>query len=240
VFPGDPPPWTTNAVQMFTGFFWAPDIAYFNGRYNLYYSCSRFGTIDSAIGLVTTPSLNSPTWTDQGKVIQSDAVSEAGPDTDLTSFNCIDPSILMDTNGTIWMSFGSYSDGILVMQLDPITGKRVDTNTPPVKIADNGPTFFSNTTEGSCLHQRGGYYYLFLNFGGCCVGVNSTYNIRVGRSQSVTGPYLDRNGVNMLDFHRERHELVHVPLLRRQQQRRREARPGAPRMVRGRLAGIDQ
>src|SRR5262249_2304321 len=80
VFPGNTPPWTTNAVHSFTGFFWAPDIAYFNGRYNLYYSVSQFGTIDSAIGLVTTPSLNSPTWTDQGKVIQSDAVSDAGPD----------------------------------------------------------------------------------------------------------------------------------------------------------------
>jgi len=199
VFSGGPPSWTTIAISNFTGFFWAPDIAYFNGKYHLYYSCSRWGTIDSAIGLVTTPSLNSPTWTDQGKVIQSDAVWEAGPDTDLTSFNCIDPNILLDTNGTVWMAFGSYSDGILVMQLDPLTGKRITTNSPITKIADNGTTFFSNTTEASCLHQHGGYYYLFLNFGGCCSGVDSTYNIRVGRSTSVTGPYLDKNGVNMLD-----------------------------------------
>ena len=198
VFPGNPPAWTTNAVSGFAGFFWAPDVAYFNGRYNLYYSCSKWGTIDSAIGLVTSLSLQSPTWTDQGKVIQSDAISEAGTNTDLTSYNCIDPSILVDINGTVWMSFGSYSDGILVMQLDPLTGKRITTNSPITKVANNGATFFSNTTEGSCLYQRGGYYYLFLNFGGCCSGIDSTYNIRVGRSTSVTGPFLDKSGASML------------------------------------------
>ena len=61
VFPGNPPAWTTNAVSGFTGYFWAPDEAYFNGRYNIYYACSDWGTIDSAIGLVTTPSLIAPT-----------------------------------------------------------------------------------------------------------------------------------------------------------------------------------
>ena len=199
IFPGNPPTWTTNAVPGFTGDFWAPDVAFFNGDYHVYYSISEWGTIDSAIGLVTTPSLISPTWTDHGKVIQSDATWEAGPDTDVTSFNCIDPSILVDTNGSIWMSFGSYSDGILVMQLDPATGKRISPNSPLTKIADNGSTFFSNTTEGSFLYQHGGYYYLFLNFGSCCSGIDSTYNIRIGRSANVTGPFLDRNGVNLLN-----------------------------------------
>ncbi len=199
VFPGNPPAWTTNAVPGFNGYFWAPDEAYFNGRYNLYYACSDWGTINSAIGLVTSPSLIAPAWTDQGKVIQSNPVGQTNATTDLTAYNCIDPSILVDTNGTVWMSFGSYSDGILVMQLDPTTGKRIAPGSPITKVADSSTSFFSNTTEGSCLYQHGGYYYLFLNYGGCCAGVNSTYNIRVGRGTSVTGPYLDRNGVNMLN-----------------------------------------
>lgn len=198
VFPSIPA-WVTNAVPDFDGNYWAPDIAYFNGRYNLYYSVSSWGTIDSAIGLVTSPSLTSPTWNDQGKVIQSDALWEAGADTDLTSYNCIDPCVLVDTNGTVWLSFGSYSDGILVMQIDPTTGKRLNPGVAPTKIANNGAAFFSNTTEGSCIYQHGGYYYLFLNFGGCCSGIDSTYNIRVGRSSSVTGPYLDRDGNNMVN-----------------------------------------
>jgi Glycosyl hydrolases family 43/Concanavalin A-like lectin/glucanases superfamily len=195
VFPGAPPPWTTNAVIGFTGYFWAPDIAYFNGRYNLYYACSSWGTINSAIGLVTSPSLTSPVWTDQGKVIESNYPST--PNTDLTAYNCIDPSILVDINGTVWMSFGSYSDGILIMQLDPSTGKRFSASSPIYRVANNGPVFFSNTEEGSCLYQHDAYYYLFVNFGGCCAGVNSTYNIRVGRSGSVTGPYYDKNGINL-------------------------------------------
>lgn len=197
VFPGNPPAWTTNAVPGFTGYFWAPDEAYFNGRYNLYYACSDWGTINSAIGLVTTPSLIAPTWTDQGKIIQSNPDFATNATTDLTAYNCIDPSIMVDTNGTVWMSFGSYSDGILIMQLDPATGKRISSNSPLYRVSNNGPTFFSNTEEGSCLYQHGGYYYLFVNFGGCCAGINSTYNIRVGRSTVVTGPYYDKAGVNM-------------------------------------------
>ncbi|HUA38161.1 MAG TPA: family 43 glycosylhydrolase [Candidatus Sulfopaludibacter sp.] len=197
VFPGNPPPWTTNSVPGFTGYFWAPDEAYFNGRYNIYYACSIWGTINSAIGLVTTPSLIAPTWTDQGKVIQSNPVGQTNATTDLTAYNCIDPSIMVDTNGTVWMSFGSYSDGILIMQLDPSTGKRISANSPIYRVSNNGPTFFSSTEEGSYLYQHGGYYFLFVNFGGCCDGINSTYNIRVGRSTSVTGPYYDRAGVNM-------------------------------------------
>ncbi len=199
VFPGNPPAWTTNAVPGFNGYFWAPDIVHLNGKYYLYYAASDWGTINSAIGLVTSPSLIAPTWTDQGKVIQSNPSGQTTTNTDLTAYNCIDPSILVDTNGTLWMSFGSYSDGILVMQLDPVTGKRIAPNSAITKVADNGASFFSNTTEASCLYQHGGYYYMFLNFGGCCAGISSTYNIRVGRCTSITGPYLDRNGVNMLN-----------------------------------------
>jgi Glycosyl hydrolases family 43/Concanavalin A-like lectin/glucanases superfamily len=198
VFPSaSPPAWTTNNISGFAGYFWAPDIAYFNGRYNLYYACSVWGGINSAIGLVTSPSLNSSVWTDQGKVIESNDPTTTN--TDLTANNCIDPSVLVDTNGTVWLSFGSYSDGILVMQIDPATGKRISPSSTITKIASSTTTFFANTTEASCLYQRGGWYYLFLNYGGCCAGVSSTYNIRVGRSTSVTGPYLDRSGGSLLN-----------------------------------------
>jgi hypothetical protein len=49
------------------------------------------------------------------------------------------------------------------------------------------------------LYKHGGYYYLFVNWGLCCQGVNSTYNIRVGRSTSPSGPFLAQNGVNMIN-----------------------------------------
>ncbi|MFM2293722.1 MAG: hypothetical protein RLZZ350_135, partial [Verrucomicrobiota bacterium] len=198
IFPSGPPAWTSNSVPGFAGYVWAPDVAYFNGRYNLYFACSIFGTINSAIGLVTTPSLTAPVWTDQGKVIQSNPSGATNATTDLTAYNCIDPAILVDTNGSVWMSFGSYSDGLLVMQLDPATGNRLAPNSPITKIASSSLAFFNNTEEASFLYQRGGYYYLFVNFGGCCAGVDSTYNLRVGRSASVTGPYLDKSGANLI------------------------------------------
>jgi arabinan endo-1,5-alpha-L-arabinosidase len=202
---GDPsvfstqPAWTTQAIPSFTGHFWAPDVAYFNGKYHLYYSASEWGTIDSAIGLVTTPSLSNPTWTDQGKVVQSDAVWEAGPNTDTTGFNAIDPSILADTNGKVWMAFGSYSSGILVTELDPATGKRLNPSTlSATLVANNAPGGgWGSTVEGAALTKHDGMYYLFVNYGGCCSGVDSTYDIRVGRSVSPTGPFLDKSGVDM-------------------------------------------
>ena len=103
----------------FTGNFWAPDVIYFNGQYHLYYAVSTFGSQVSAIGLATNPTLdpNDPSyqWTDQGPVIQS---------TTGNSYNCIDPSVLFDASSNLWMSFGSFWNGIYLVQLDAATGLR--------------------------------------------------------------------------------------------------------------------
>jgi hypothetical protein len=181
------PAWTTNAVPGFAGILWAPDVMFLNGRYCLYYAVSTLGSQVSAIGLVTNPTLD-PTdpayqWTDRGPVIQS---------TNGSSYNTIDPSVTRDGSGNPWMSFGSYWNGIYVVQLDPLTGLRLSASSPTSRVAYNG------SIEASCIFRRGGYYYLFADWGSCCSGVNSTYNIRLGRSTSITGPYLDRNGVDMV------------------------------------------
>ena len=113
------PSWTTTAVPGFTGFFWAPDVVFQNNLYYLYYAVSTFGSKVSAIGLATSPTLNPSAanygWTDQGAVIQSN---------NSNNFNAIDPYILQDTDGKMWMSYGSYNSGIYIAQLDPTTGKR--------------------------------------------------------------------------------------------------------------------
>lgn len=183
---GAPPAWTTQAVPGFGGVFWAPDVVHRNGQYYLYYAVSTFGSQVSAIGLATTATLNPAAanygWTDHGVVVQSGNGS---------SYNTIDPSILQDnTTGRMWMSFGSYWNGIYVTELDPTTGKR-KSGSPDIHVASN------SSIEASALIQRGGYYYLFVNWGSCCSGTDSTYNIRVGRSTSPTGPFLDKNGVDM-------------------------------------------
>ncbi|EEF60159.1 LamG-like jellyroll fold domain-containing protein [Pedosphaera parvula] len=184
----NPPAWTTAAVPGFAGIFWAPDILFFNNKYYLYYAVSTFGSQVSAIGLATNTTLDpidpAYQWIDQGPVIQS---------TNGSAYNTIDPSFTWDNAGNLWMAFGSYWNGIYLVQLSTTNGMRVATNSPTYHLAYNG------SIEASCIYRRGGYYYLFVNWGSCCSGVNSTYNIRVGRSTNITGPYLDRNGVDMVN-----------------------------------------
>lgn len=191
VFP-TAPSWTTS-YTLTSGLdgFWAPDVIYFNGQYHLYYSLSTSGSQVSAIGLATNPTLDpnafSYHWTDQGPVIQSSTGN---------SYNCIDPSVTFDASSNLWMSFGSYWNGIYLVQLDAATGLRNATNSTLTRLAFNSAQY--DPIEASYLYHHGSYYYLFVNWGACCAGMNSTYNIRVGRSTTVTGPYLDRNNVNMV------------------------------------------
>lgn len=180
------PDWTVQAVPGNRGHLWAPDIIHFNGRYWLYYSVSTWGSKTSAIGLATNPTLDpaAPTfaWTDHGAVIQS------GPGTD---FNAIDPCVTLDADGNLWLGFGSFWTGIKLVQLDPATGKRISPDSLIYSLAHQ------EAIEAPFIHQHGGFYYLFVNWGLCCRGTNSTYNIRVGRSASITGPYLDKQGEDL-------------------------------------------
>lgn len=191
--PGPPvfrtaPEWIAAAVPQNGNMnYWAPDVIHLGDRYLLYYAVSSFGKITSAIGLATTPTLDPADagyhWTDHGVVVQS---LEGG------DFNAIDPSVFSDDNGTLWLAFGSYWSGIKLMQLDPKTGKRLNPDAPLSSLA------YHKSIEASCLYKHDGYYYLFVDWGSCCRGVNSTYNIRVGRSRKITGPYIDKTGVDML------------------------------------------
>ncbi|HVM63017.1 MAG TPA: glycosyl hydrolase 53 family protein [Verrucomicrobiae bacterium] len=167
---------------------WAPDIIHLGDRYLLYYAVSTWGKNTSAIGLATNPTLDPDDprfrWTDQGIVVQS----REGDD-----FNAIDPAITQDAQGGLWLAFGSYWSGIKLVSLDPTTGQRftrADTKMYPLAHAD--------AIEASYIYHRGGWYYLFVDWGQCCRGTNSTYNIRIGRSEKIAGPYVDKDGKDML------------------------------------------
>jgi arabinan endo-1,5-alpha-L-arabinosidase len=67
-----------------------------------------------------------------------------------------------------------------------------DDAAPPISLLAH-----SDSIEAPYIYNYGGYYYLFVNWGFCCRGVRSTYSIRVGRSRSITGPYVDKAGVGL-------------------------------------------
>jgi arabinan endo-1,5-alpha-L-arabinosidase len=180
------PDWITEVAASQRGHFWAPDVIRQNDRYWLYYSVSAFGKNTSAIALATSPTLNPDDgqfgWKDEGIVVRSE---------EQDNFNAIDPAVTRDEEGRLWMSFGSFWSGIKLIELDPATGHRIAPDAPMHALARK------KEIEAPAIYRHEGYYYLFVNWGICCRGVNSTYNVRVGRSQKITGPYVDRDGVDL-------------------------------------------
>lgn len=183
-----PLPWVREAVPAHkTGMdFWAPDVVQVGNRYLLYYSASTFGKNTSAIALATNATLDPSDprykWEDKGVVVSSASTDD---------FNAIDPAVIHDGK-KLWLSFGSFWSGIKLVELDPATGKRIARDSKLYSIANNPQI------EASYIYKHGRNYYLFVNWGFCCRGVNSTYEIRVGRSRSITGPYLDKEGKDLL------------------------------------------
>jgi len=179
----EPPAWIRHFVPGFQTTFWAPDIIRVQGKYLLYYAASTWGKQTSAIGLAinTTLAQAAPNyaWQDGGVVITS---------TNGSAFNTIDPSVMLDTDGRLWLAFGSFWQGIFLTELEPQTGRRLGTNAPVFHLAWN------HSIEAACLTRHGDNYYLFVNWGQCCQGTNSTYEVRVGRADKITGPYRDRAG----------------------------------------------
>lgn len=212
----NPPAWALNTVPGYGGHTWAPDISYHGGRYWLYYSCSSFGKNDSAIGVASNKTLNPESadyaWTDHGCVVRS----VAGRDL----WNAIDPNLFVDVDGTPWLSFGSFWGGIKLVKLDgslcrpaepqvwyPLcrrpegTAEDISATDTAVKHDPRGKDFHpgNGAVEAPFIIRHDGKYYLFLSYDLCCRGAKSTYKIVVGRSDKVTGPYVDRDGKALLE-----------------------------------------
>jgi arabinan endo-1,5-alpha-L-arabinosidase len=183
---------------------WAPDISFFNGKYHLYYAYSLFGLNLSGIALATNETLDhaSPKyhWQDEGLVLQSTATDD---------FNAIDPNLVLDEKGQPWLSFGSFWSGIKMQRIDLATGK--PTAEDPTLYALAGRSRPEDAIpakpglppdwqaiEAPFIVRHGSFYYLFVSFDLCCRGTRSTYRTMVGRSRNVKGPYVDRDGREMV------------------------------------------
>jgi arabinan endo-1,5-alpha-L-arabinosidase len=174
---------------------WAPDISYYRGKYHLYYAVSSFGSNESAIGLATNETLDpkSPRykWTDEGMVVRSHKDDD---------FNAIDPNFAMEDKDRAWLNWGSFWGGIKMKRIDPVTGKLSPRDDTLYSLAARARTSRAGgPLEAPFIFRHGGYWYLFVSFDFCCRGANSTYNVVVGRSKKITGPYIDANGKLMMD-----------------------------------------
>jgi arabinan endo-1,5-alpha-L-arabinosidase len=178
-----PPAWWADAVPEHKGLdVWAPKLFQHAGRTWVLYSISTFGKNRSAIGLASSTGPDAADWRDDGPVVQS----TRGDD-----FNAIDPDLMRDRDGRLWLTYGSFWNGIRLTELDATTLRPIGETR---FIARNKPGI-----EAPTLVRRGDWVYLFVSHDLCCRGVQSTYNIRVGRARDVGGPFVDRDGRAMLD-----------------------------------------
>lgn len=154
------------------GGIWAPDVTEVGGEFYMYYSFSTWGDPNPGIGLAIADAPEGP-FVDQGKVFLSDEIGVV---------NSIDP-FYIEEGGKKYLFWGSFH-GIYAVQLSEDGRSPVGDK---VLIADTH-------LEGAYVYKKGDYYYLFASEGSCCSGASSTYRLRVGRSTSLLGPYVDKQG----------------------------------------------
>ena len=205
---------------------WASNL-YYNetmGKYLMYF-CTSSTYIKSTLALAVSDTPGGPyTYTDTilysgfetSTVDQTDLKQVLGEDADLSRYfkyggydnkkwpNCIDPAIVKDEDGKLWMVYGSWSGGIFLLEIDPETGLPIH---PEQDEAVGVDPYFGYHLIGGGHHAcegpyltyspETGYYYLFVSFGG--LNREEGYQIRQFRSEKITGPYLDAAGQLMED-----------------------------------------
>jgi arabinan endo-1,5-alpha-L-arabinosidase len=164
----------------------APDVIHIGDRYYVYVAANIGAQPRAAVNMIWTRTLDpeSPDykWEEGGVVASSDGVEDS---------NAIDPGVFLDpSDGRLWLVYGSYFGYIRLVELDPKTGTRKDPSDTPRDLAIN--------CEAATMMFHDGFYYLLATHGSCCRGADSGYNIRVGRSRKVTGPFLDQTGLDMI------------------------------------------
>jgi arabinan endo-1,5-alpha-L-arabinosidase len=180
--------WTWNSGAERPGGGAAPDVVKIGDRYLVAYGATGGGLGGGHNGRILTM-WNKTLDPKSPDFKYSEAVVVASSD-GIEDNDAIDPGLLLDpTDGRLWLSYGTYFGFIRLVELDPKTGKRIEGN-KAINIAID--------CEATDLDYRDGWYYLLGTHGTCCDGANSTYNIVVGRSRKVTGPYLDNMGRDML------------------------------------------
>lgn len=216
--------WCQSPGNELKGNLWAPDVIYNEkmGKYCFYMSVNG-SDWNSAIVMLTADRIEGP-YEYGGAVVYSgfdsginsagahpaertDVYRVLGEGADLkryqsttdTKLNCIDPCVTYDGEGGLWMSYGSWFGGIYLLKLDGETGLRDYDVVYETKVNESDAYYGYKIAggcgvsgEGSYIIHKDGYYYLFLSYGG--LTATGGYQIRVFRSESINGPYVDEAG----------------------------------------------
>jgi arabinan endo-1,5-alpha-L-arabinosidase len=179
---------------------WAPEIQFFNGQYYLYFGVTDVKPEisgepegchdDNAIGVATSSSPLGP-WT----VSPTPVVEPRRNGPGCNFFWTFDPDVItaQDTAhlGQRYIYYGSYYGGVQVRELSPDGLLSIPASAVQVAIP--------NRYEGSEVIYRNGFYYYLGSATNCCNGPLTGYSVFAGRSESPTGPFIDRDGVSLLN-----------------------------------------
>ena len=207
---------------------WAPTVIERNGMLYCFYSLSKPGARNSAIGIATTDGLDMDgggSWTDHGALVNT----EHGPLSHVypyTHSNAIDASFMMDQKtGQPYLLYGSYWHGIFQVPLSDDLLSVENSKQPDAKHLAYESNHKPRFIEGSFMSYHDPYYYLWFSHGKCCgfehglpdkgneyaaspsygsIGIKTwlmicRYKIRVGRSKSIRGPFADKSGRLLTD-----------------------------------------
>ena len=208
-----------SATYDINGNMWAPDVIYNKkmGKYCMYLSINGEGWYSSIIMLtadqITGPyryqapvvmsgfrAQSSYTATDASIVLGETMPDRYAPSDNYGNHwpNAIDPCVFYDENGKLWMTYGSWSGGVFMLELDEETGLR-DYDVTYAESETSDPYFGKkiagghySSGEASYIEYIGGYYFLFVTYGG--LEAASGYQMRVFRSLNPDGPFVDSKG----------------------------------------------
>ncbi|KAJ5083901.1 Glycoside hydrolase family 43 [Penicillium alfredii] len=200
---------------------WAPTVIEVDGKFYCYYSVSEAGCRDSAVGVATSNSPGPGDWYDHGVVVQT-GTGKGSDVPPYTQSNAIDPSTLVTPDGQGYLTFGSYWNGIYQVPLSEDLLSPVSSTEPDARHLAFEPQSISipnrnanslcgdpsgpHALEGAYISYNDGFYYLWVSRGLCCgldpnnlPPAGQEYSIRVGRSQGPRGPFVDKNGKDLVD-----------------------------------------
>ena len=174
---------------------WAPDVIKIGDKWMYYYSLSAWGGA-CGIGYAEADNIRGP-YTDKGKLF--DSLEVGGPD-HIGVGNSIDPQVIVDDDGSVYMVFGSFRGLYLIQLTEDGTKcyKGIEYQREHKVLIAGQPTAWNGAQyEGSYIFKKDGWYYYMGSTGSCCAGKDSTYNVRVARSKTITGPYRDSDNMDI-------------------------------------------